>query len=84
MIVIAATAESGGETRVALSPETVKKFKSLGADVRLQSKAGRLSNFTDQAYSEAGATIAATAEEALKDADIVLKVGARLPKSWQP
>jgi NAD(P) transhydrogenase subunit alpha len=75
MIVVAATAESGDETRVALSPETVKKFKSLGAEVRLQSKAGRLSNFTDQAYEEAGATIAATAEEALKDADIVLKVG---------
>ncbi len=75
MIVIAATAESGGETRVALSPETVKKFKSLGAEVRFQSEAGRLSNFPDQAYADAGATIVPTAEEALKDADIVLKVG---------
>ncbi len=74
MIVIAATAESGGETRVALSPETAKKFKSLGAEVRVQSDAGRSSNFLDQAYAEAGAEVVQTAEEALKDADIVLKV----------
>lgn len=75
MIVLAATAEGGRETRVALSPETAKKFKSLGVDVRLQSKAGRLSNFPDQAYADAGAEIVATAEEAMKGADIVLKVG---------
>ncbi len=75
MIVVAATVESGDETRVALSPETVKKFKSLGLDVRIQSKAGRLSNFLDQSYADAGATIAPTAEDALQGADIVLKVG---------
>jgi NAD(P) transhydrogenase subunit alpha len=74
MIVVAATAESGGETRVALSPETAKKFKSLGAIVRLQSNAGQGSKFPDQAYSDAGAEIVPTAEEALKGADIVLKV----------
>jgi len=75
MIVIAATAESGGETRVALSPESAKKFKSLGAEVRLQAGAGIGSNFIDDAYSEAGAEIVPTAEAALDGADIVLKVG---------
>jgi NAD(P) transhydrogenase subunit alpha len=75
MIVIAATAESGGETRVALSPETVKKFKSLGAEVRIQADAGKGSNFTDQSYADNGAIIVPTAEAALKDADVVLKVG---------
>ena len=74
MFVVAATAESGGETRVALSPETVKKFKSLGAEIRMQSDAGRGSKFPDQAYADAGAEIVQTAEEALKGADIVLKV----------
>ncbi|NJM34489.1 MAG: NAD(P)(+) transhydrogenase (Re/Si-specific) subunit alpha, partial [Rhodomicrobium sp.] len=74
MIVVAATAEGGGETRVALSPETVKKFKSLGAEVRIQAGAGRLSHFPDQAFADAGAVISPTAEEALKGADIVLKV----------
>ncbi|MGF1620907.1 MAG: Re/Si-specific NAD(P)(+) transhydrogenase subunit alpha [Rhodomicrobiaceae bacterium] len=75
MIVIAATAESGGETRVALSPETAKKFKSLGAEVRIQADAGRRSKFTDQAYKDGGAEIVPTAEAALAGADIVLKVG---------
>ncbi len=74
MIVVAATAESSGETRVALSPETAKKFKSLGCDVRIQSGAGRFSHFPDKAYADAGATVVGSAEEALKDADIVLKV----------
>jgi NAD(P) transhydrogenase subunit alpha len=74
MFVVAATAESGDETRVALSPETAKKFKSLGAEVRMQSDAGRGSKFPDQAYADAGAEIVQTAEEALKGADIVLKV----------
>jgi NAD(P) transhydrogenase subunit alpha len=74
MFVVAATAESGDETRVALSPETAKKFKSLGAEIRMQSDAGRGSKFPDQAYADAGAEIVQTAEEALKGADIVLKV----------
>jgi NAD(P) transhydrogenase subunit alpha len=74
MIVIAATAEGGGETRVALSPETAKKFKSLGCDVRVQSGAGRFSFFSDQAYADAGATVVQSAADALRDADIVLKV----------
>jgi NAD(P) transhydrogenase subunit alpha len=74
MIVVAATAESGGETRVALSPETAKKFKSLGCEVRFQAGAGRLSHFPDKAYEEAGAAIVPSAGAALDGADIVLKV----------
>jgi NAD(P) transhydrogenase subunit alpha len=74
MIVVAATAESGGETRVALSPETAKKFKSLGCEVRFQAGAGRLSHFPDKAYEEAGAAIVPSAGAALNGADIVLKV----------
>ena len=74
MIVVAATAESDGETRVALSPETAKKFKALGSDVRFQAGAGRQSYFPDKAYADAGATIVQGAEDALRNADIVLKV----------
>jgi NAD(P) transhydrogenase subunit alpha len=80
MIVIAATAESGGETRVALSPETVKKFKALGAEVRVQTGAGKRSNFTDEAYTENGAVLVPTAEAALSGADVVLKVGRPTPE----
>lgn len=63
-----------GESRVAATPETVKKFAGLGAEVVVQSGAGAASRFTDDEYAAAGATIAKTAAAAVKDADIVLKV----------
>lgn len=63
-----------GETRVAASPETVKKLVALGVDVTVESGAGALANFSDAAFQEAGAKIASNEAEALKDADIVFKV----------
>jgi NAD(P) transhydrogenase subunit alpha len=65
-----------GETRVAASPETVKKLSALGLNVTVEAGAGAHASFADQLYSEAGATIAQGAAEALKDADIVFKVRA--------
>lgn len=65
-----------GETRVAATPETVKKFAALGYTVVVQAGAGVRSSYIDQAYAEAGATIAATAADTLRDADLVLKVAA--------
>lgn len=65
-----------GETRVAATPETVKKFVGLGYGVTVQSNAGTASSYTDDQYREAGATLAANAADTLKDADIVLKVAA--------
>ena len=74
MIVVAATAEGGDESRVALSPETAKKLKALGCEVRVQSGAGERSHFLDQALQDAGAQIVPSAADALMGADIVLKV----------
>lgn len=74
MIVIAATNEGGNENRVALTPETAKKFKNLGADIRLQSGAGMRSSYPDSAYAELGVEIVPTAAAALDGADIALKV----------
>jgi NAD(P) transhydrogenase subunit alpha len=79
MIVVATSAEHGGEPRIALSPETAKKLKALGCEVRVQAGAGNGSFFLDSAFAEAGATVLPTAAETLKDADIVLKV--RRPSS---
>jgi NAD(P) transhydrogenase subunit alpha len=62
------------ETRVAATPDTVKKYKALGADVAVQAGAGAQAGVPDQDFEAAGATIAASAEEALRDADVVLKV----------
>ncbi len=62
------------ETRVAATPETVKKLIDLGFDVVVESGAGAGSSISDDRYAEAGATIAADAAGALGDADVVLKV----------
>jgi H+-translocating NAD(P) transhydrogenase subunit alpha len=64
-----------GETRVAASPETVKKFLASGHQVTVAQGAGQSSNFTDEAFVAAGAKIG-TQAEAL-GADLVLKV--RIP-----
>jgi NAD(P) transhydrogenase subunit alpha len=63
-----------GETRVAATPESVKKFKSLGLEVVVQAGAGAAARVSDADYTAAGATIAPDAAGTLKDADIVLKV----------
>ncbi|MCB1502431.1 MAG: Re/Si-specific NAD(P)(+) transhydrogenase subunit alpha [Bauldia sp.] len=62
------------ETRVAATPETVKKFTALGAGVTVQAGAGSGSLITDAEYEAAGATIAADAAATFADADIVLLV----------
>ncbi|HEX4026251.1 MAG TPA: Re/Si-specific NAD(P)(+) transhydrogenase subunit alpha [Rhizomicrobium sp.] len=62
------------ETRVAATPESVKKFKSLGLDVVVQAGAGAGAKIADADYTAAGALIAPDAASTYKDADIVLKV----------
>jgi len=62
------------ETRVAASPESVKKLKALGIDVVVESGAGKGSSFTDEAYRQAGAEIAPDAASAFGQADLVFKV----------
>ena len=46
-----------GETRVAVTPETAKKLKSQGHQVRVQTGAGLAASVTDEAYVAAGAAI---------------------------
>ena len=74
MVTIAVTAEAADEPRVAVSPETVKKLVALGAKVKVEAGAGARSRFSDEALRAQGAEIAPTAAEALRDADILLKV----------
>ena len=62
------------EARVAASPDTVKKYVGMGFEVVVESGAGEGASLADASFTEAGATIAADAAAALKDADIVLKV----------
>lgn len=62
------------EKRVAATPETVKKMIGLGATVTIETGAGAASSYADQLYADAGATVASSAAQAAKDADLVLKV----------
>ena len=63
-----------GENRVAASPETVKKFTALGAEMVIEAGAGLAAGITDDAFAEVGAKIEKTMEATLKDATVVLKV----------
>jgi NAD(P) transhydrogenase subunit alpha len=60
-----------GESRVAATPETVRKFIALGASVAVESGAGAGASIADADYSEVGAEIA---KDPAKGADIVLGV----------
>jgi H+-translocating NAD(P) transhydrogenase subunit alpha len=74
-MLIAIPAENDpAEGRVAATPETVKKFVGLGAEVRVQTGAGLKSGIPDQDYVAAGATIVPSTAAAVQDADIVLRV----------
>ncbi|MEO1490317.1 MAG: NAD(P)(+) transhydrogenase (Re/Si-specific) subunit alpha, partial [Pseudomonadota bacterium] len=66
---------AAGETRVAATPETVKKFEKLGASLFVEAGAGEAAAISDAAYSEAGASVG-SAGDAVKDADIVLGIQA--------
>jgi NAD(P) transhydrogenase subunit alpha len=72
---IAVQAETdANESRVAATPETVKSFTGLGAEVAVETGAGRKSGISDQDYADAGAIIAPDPQSTVKDADIVLRV----------
>ncbi|MDB5999543.1 MAG: pntA, partial [Rhizobacter sp.] len=63
---------AAGETRVAITPETVKKLGALGHRIHVQSGAGLRASVTDEAYAAAGATI--TDRAGAFGCDLVLKV----------
>jgi len=69
-----------GERRVAATPETVKKFIALGAEVAVEKGAGDTANFDDAGFEGAGATVG-TRAAVLKGADIVLGVQGPDPAS---
>ncbi|MGH7071478.1 MAG: NAD(P)(+) transhydrogenase (Re/Si-specific) subunit alpha, partial [Acetobacteraceae bacterium] len=63
-----------GETRVAATPDTVKKLGALGLTVAVERDAGRGSKISDAEYAAAGAELAPDAAAALAGAGIVFTV----------
>jgi NAD(P) transhydrogenase subunit alpha len=62
------------ESRVAATPETVKKFIAMGAEVLIEKGAGEEIHFSDKDYQAAGAKIAQDPPSTLEGADLILKV----------
>jgi NAD(P) transhydrogenase subunit alpha len=75
MTVVAVTRERrAGETRVATTPEGVKKLLAMGVSVTIESGAGASASIPDAEYAAAGATIAPNLASTLAHANILLKV----------
>ena len=68
------------ETRVAASPDTVKRLVALGLQVAVEAGAGAGSHVADAEFEAAGATLSASLADVLSGADIVFKVRAPEPE----
>jgi NAD(P) transhydrogenase subunit alpha len=68
------------EKRVALTPDVVKSLTKAGFTCLIESGAGFQSNYLDESYQKAGATIVASNADLYREADILLKVNAPLPE----
>ncbi len=74
-VAIAVTRERReGETRCAVTPETVRKLVAMGATVAVEAGTGQGSSFPDADYVAAGAVVQPDTGSTLNGADIVLKV----------
>ena len=70
--VISANIES--ESRVALTPDAVKKLRKLGFEVVIQSGAGQAAYYADELYRAAGADIANSSSEVIKQSRMITTV----------
>src|SRR3954468_7286756 len=62
------------EKRVAITPDSISRFKKLGFEVVVQKGAGLAAGFRDEAYAAAGARLELDARSALAGATIVAKI----------
>ncbi|MGG5810236.1 alanine dehydrogenase [Falsiroseomonas sp. CW058] len=70
------------EYRVGLVPGSVREIVAHGHEVVVQAGAGAAIGFPDDAYTAAGATVAADAEEVFATAGLVVKVKEPQPAEW--
>jgi NAD(P) transhydrogenase subunit alpha len=64
-----------GETRVAATPDSIKRLIKSGFEVTVEAGAGMAANITDKAFAEAGAALTEDAKGAWSTADVVIKIG---------
>jgi NAD(P) transhydrogenase subunit alpha len=80
MIFVAVPAEEGGERRVALTPETAKKFIAKGCEVAIERSAGLASGYADGDYEAVGARVSGDINADLGRADLVLAINCPSPE----
>ncbi|GIT34846.1 MAG: NAD(P) transhydrogenase subunit alpha [Gammaproteobacteria bacterium] len=68
--------EQNNETRIAIVPLVVKKYVGLGAEVLIESGAGKSINIDDKDYAEAGGIITKNRLDTLSNADIICRLNA--------
>jgi H+-translocating NAD(P) transhydrogenase subunit alpha len=66
---------AAGETRVAATPDTVKRLVKLGFEVWIEKGAGEAAHFADAAYTAAGAQLKSDPKQGWSSADVVAKIG---------
>ena len=80
MKIVIVREQADGERRVAATPETVRKFGALGADVAIEAWRPAPASIADADYAAAGATVADRAAT-VANADIILGVQGPAPDS---
>ncbi|MDN5802100.1 MAG: NAD(P) transhydrogenase subunit alpha [Psychrobacter sp.] len=68
------SADSANESRVALTPDAVKKLRKLGFEVVIQSGAGQAAYYADELYQAAGADIANSSTDVVTQSQIITTV----------
>ena len=68
------SADTASESRVALTPDAVKKLRKLGFEVVIQSGAGQAAYYADELYQAAGADIANSSTEVITQSRIITTV----------
>jgi len=71
------------ENRVAITPAGVEALVANGHEVRIETRAGLGSGFTDGEYAAKGAIVVQSSEEAWRQSDMVLKVKEPLPQEYR-
>ena len=72
------SADIASESRVALTPDAVKKLRKLGFEVVIQSGAGQAAYYADALYQAAGADIASSSAEVIAQSQIITTIHALL------
>ena len=81
------SADSTTESRVALTPDAVKKLRKLGFEVVVQSGAGLAAYYTADSYQTAGADIASSSAEVVEQSQIITTISdlpAELTETLKP